>query len=57
MSKLNLRIDEKIKTHPDELQAIKVFEASFEKNPILIDGNESYKKALQIIERAKRQIR
>ena len=37
----------------DELQAIKEFEASFEKNPVLIDADESYKKARQIIERAR----
>ena len=37
----------------DELQAIKEFEASFEKNPVLIDADEAYKKAKQIIERAR----
>jgi len=33
----------------DELQAIKEFEASFEKNPVLIDADESYKKARQAL--------
>ena len=33
----------------DELQAIK----EFEENPVLVDGDEIFKKAKQIIERAK----
>ena len=37
----------------DDLQAIKEFEESFEENPILVDGDEVFKKAKQIIERAK----
>ena len=37
----------------DELQAIKEFESSFDKNPVLVDADETYKKARQIIERAR----
>ena len=37
----------------DELQAIKEFEASFDERPVLIDGEETRRKAKQIIDRAR----
>jgi len=37
----------------DELQAIKEFEASFDKRPVLVDGNETRRKAKQITRRAR----
>jgi len=39
----------------DELQAIKEFEASFEKKPNLINPDESYKKTSRLIECAEKK--
>jgi len=48
-----LSLQSRVVATVDELQAIKEFEESFEENPVLVDGDEVFKKAKRIIERAR----